>query len=100
MIGRSGWWGKHATDEHNVFTGNPVADGDNLWFADGPYARGDARLARPTTSACLKEGPARDDPRQVTMAIGLSAEYCCAAPSGRYGRPRRRALPALLPNAH
>ena len=46
--------GKNATNKSNIVTGNPVVC--------GPYgSRDDSSLARPTISACPKDGPARDD---------------------------------------
>jgi hypothetical protein len=43
-------------------TSNPVVDGDNIWFVDGPYkSRGDAKLARTTITACPKADPGKDE---------------------------------------
>jgi hypothetical protein len=47
--------GSHTTNKCEIVTSNPVVDGGNIWFADGPYnSRGDAKLARSTITACPK----------------------------------------------
>ena len=54
--------GSHATDKCEIVTSNPVVDGDNIWFVDGPYkSRGDAKLARSTITACPKADPGKDE---------------------------------------
>ncbi len=52
--------GSHATSRCEIVTTNPVVDGANIWFTDGPYkSEGDAKLARSTIRACPKvEDPA------------------------------------------
>jgi hypothetical protein len=53
--------GSHATNRCEVVTSNPVVDGGNIWFADGPYkSRDDAKLARSTITACPKVEPDKD----------------------------------------
>ncbi len=55
-----GFWvvGKAATGKCEIVTSNPVIDGSNVWFGDGPYkSKDDANLARSTISACPKEPP-------------------------------------------
>ncbi|MGH6716992.1 MAG: hypothetical protein ACREDC_12465 [Bradyrhizobium sp.] len=48
--------GSHATKGCEIVTSNPVVDGSNIWFVDGPYkSRDDAKLARSTIGACPKE---------------------------------------------
>jgi hypothetical protein len=48
--------GSHATNRCEIVTSNPVVDGSNIWFVDGPYkSRDDAKLARSTIGACPKE---------------------------------------------
>ena len=47
--------GSHATNGCEIVTSNPVVDGSNIWFVDGPYkSRDDAKLARSTIGACPK----------------------------------------------
>lgn len=54
--------GSHATEKCEIVTSNPVVDGGNIWFVDGPYnSRSDAKLARSTITACPKADPARDE---------------------------------------
>lgn len=54
--------GSHSTDKCEIVTSNPVVDGANIWFVDGPYkSRSDAKLARSTITACPKVDPAKDD---------------------------------------
>jgi hypothetical protein len=51
--------GSHAAGKCEIVTSNPVVDGANIWFADGPYrSAGDAKLARSTIRAC----PRTEDP--------------------------------------
>ena len=53
--------GSHATGKCEIVTSNPVIDGGNIWFGDGPYkSRSDAKLARSTINACPKVDPADD----------------------------------------
>jgi hypothetical protein len=48
--------GSHAANGCEIVTSNPVVDGTNIWFVDGPYkSRSDAKLARSTISACPKD---------------------------------------------
>lgn len=48
--------GSHATDKCEIVTSNPVVDGGNIWFVDGPYkSESDAKLARSTINACPPE---------------------------------------------
>ncbi|WP_024510537.1 hypothetical protein [Bradyrhizobium sp. ARR65] len=48
--------GSHATSKCEIVTRNPVVDGGNIWFADGPYrSQSDAKLARSTINACPPE---------------------------------------------
>jgi hypothetical protein len=48
--------GSHAANGCEIVTSNPVVDGSNIWFVDGPYrSRDDAKLARSTIGACPKE---------------------------------------------
>ncbi len=59
-----GFWvvGKAATGKCEIVTSNPVIDGGNVWFGDGPYkSKDDASLARSTISACPKEPPPEQD---------------------------------------
>ncbi|MGH6680756.1 MAG: hypothetical protein ACREDL_17920 [Bradyrhizobium sp.] len=52
--------GSHATNGCEIVTSNPVVDGSNIWFVDGPYrSRDDAKLARSTISACPKDNAAK-----------------------------------------
>ncbi|WP_024514156.1 hypothetical protein [Bradyrhizobium sp. Tv2a-2] len=54
--------GSHATSGCSIVTSNPVVDGGNIWFVDGPYkSRGDAKLARSTIAACPKVDPGKDE---------------------------------------
>ncbi len=54
--------GSHATGKCEIVTSNPVVDGTNIWFGDGPYkSRGDAKLARSTINACPKVDPGKDE---------------------------------------
>ena len=54
--------GSHATNNCRIVTSNPVVDGGNVWFADGPYtSRSDAKLARSTIPACPKVDPGKDE---------------------------------------
>jgi hypothetical protein len=44
--------GSHASGKCDIVTSNPVVDGGNIWFGDGPYkSRDDAKLARPSPPA-------------------------------------------------
>ncbi len=55
-----GFWvvGSNATGKCEIVTSNPVIDGSNVWFGDGPYkSEDDAKLARSTISACPPEPP-------------------------------------------
>lgn len=53
--------GSHASNKCEIVTSNPVVDGDNVWFADGPYkSQGDAKLARSTINACP---PEKEEPK-------------------------------------
>ena len=55
--------GSHATGNCKIVTSNPVIDGANIWFGDGPYtSRDDAKLARSTITACPKVDPGKDEP--------------------------------------
>lgn len=55
--------GSHDTNKCQVVTSNPVVDGGNIWFADGPYkSKSDAKLARSTITACPPEDPTKEDP--------------------------------------
>lgn len=50
--------GSNATGKCEIVTSNPVIDGGNIWFGDGPYtSESDARLARSTIGACPPEPP-------------------------------------------
>jgi hypothetical protein len=54
--------GSHATNGCQIVTSNPVVDGGNIWFVDGPYkSRSDAKLARSTIDACPKVDPGKDE---------------------------------------
>ena len=54
--------GSHATGKCEIVTSNPVVDGGNIWFGDGPYkSRSDAKLARSTITACPKLDPSKDE---------------------------------------
>lgn len=54
--------GSHAADKCEIVTSNPVVDGGNIWFVDGPYkSRSDAKLARSTITACPKVDPNKDE---------------------------------------
>lgn len=54
--------GSHATQKCEIVTSNPVVDGANIWFVDGPYkSNGDAKLARSTITACPPVDPGKDD---------------------------------------
>jgi hypothetical protein len=54
--------GSNATDKCEIVTSNPVVDGGNIWFVDGPYkSRDDAKLARSTINACPKVDPGKDE---------------------------------------
>jgi hypothetical protein len=54
--------GSHASAKCEIVASNPVVDGDNIWFTDGPYkSRGDAKLARSTINACPKVDPGKDE---------------------------------------
>ena len=45
--------GSHASGKCEIVVSNPVVDGANIWFADGPYkSESDAKLARSTIPAC------------------------------------------------
>ena len=47
--------GSHASGKCEIVTSNPVVDGADVWFADGPYkSESDAKLARSTIRACPK----------------------------------------------
>ena len=50
--------GSNASGKCEIVTSNPVIDGGNIWFGDGPYkSESDARLARSTITACPAEEP-------------------------------------------
>jgi hypothetical protein len=50
--------GSKASGKCEIVTSNPVIDGGNIWFGDGPYkSEDDAKLARSTISACPAEAP-------------------------------------------
>jgi hypothetical protein len=54
--------GSHSTGKCEIVTTNPVVDGGNIWFGDGPYkSRSDAKLARSTITACPKVDPSKDE---------------------------------------
>ena len=54
--------GSHTSGKCEIVTSNPVVDGGNIWFGDGPYkSRGDAKLARATITACPKVDPSKDE---------------------------------------
>jgi len=54
--------GSHASGKCEIVTSNPVVDGGNIWFGDGPYkSRDDAKLARSTINACPKVDPGKED---------------------------------------
>jgi len=54
--------GSNAAGRCEIVTSNPVVDGGNIWFVDGPYkSRGDAKLARSTITACPKVDPGKDE---------------------------------------
>jgi hypothetical protein len=54
--------GNHASGKCEIVTSNPVVDGGNIWFGDGPYkSRSDAKLARSTITACPKVDPSKDE---------------------------------------
>jgi hypothetical protein len=54
--------GSHEANKCQIVTSNPVVDGGNIWFVDGPYkSRSDAKLARSTITACPKVEPDKDD---------------------------------------
>lgn len=54
--------GSHASGKCDIVTSNPVVDGTNIWFVDGPYkSNGDAKLARSTITACPKVGSGKDE---------------------------------------
>ncbi len=54
--------GSHATGKCQIVTSNPVVDGGDIWFGDGPYkSRDDARLARSTINACPKVDPGKEE---------------------------------------
>jgi hypothetical protein len=54
--------GSHSTGKCEIVTTNPVVDGGNIWFGDGPYkSRSDAKLARSTITACPKVDPGKDE---------------------------------------
>ena len=54
--------GSNATGKCEIVTSNPVVDGGNIWFGDGPYkSRDDAKLARSTITACPKVDPGKDE---------------------------------------
>ncbi|HLG82813.1 MAG TPA: hypothetical protein VKY22_17505 [Bradyrhizobium sp.] len=54
--------GSHTTGKCEIVTSNPVVDGGNIWFGDGPYkSRSDAKLARSTITACPKVEPGKDE---------------------------------------
>jgi hypothetical protein len=54
--------GSHASGKCDIVTSNPVVDGGNIWFGDGPYkSRDDAKLARSTITACPKVDPGKDE---------------------------------------
>ena len=59
--------GSHEADRCQIVTTNPVVDGGNIWFADGPYkSQDDAKLARSTINACPKE----EDPKPQQDSAG------------------------------
>ena len=54
--------GSHTSGKCEIVTSNPVVDGGNIWFGDGPYkSRSDAKLARSTITACPKVDPSKDE---------------------------------------
>jgi len=54
--------GSHASGKCEIVTRNPVIDGGNIWFGDGPYtSRDDAKLARSTINACPKVDPGKEE---------------------------------------
>ena len=54
--------GSNATGKCEIVTSNPVVDGSNIWFGDGPYkSRGDAKLARSSITACPKVDSSKDE---------------------------------------
>jgi hypothetical protein len=54
--------GSHASGKCEIVTSNPVVDGGNIWFGDGPYkSRDDAKLARSSSTACPKVDPGKDE---------------------------------------
>ena len=54
--------GSHASGKCEIVTSNPVVDGGNIWFGDGPYnSRDDAKLARSTINACPKVDPGKEE---------------------------------------
>jgi hypothetical protein len=54
--------GSHDTGKCQIVTTNPVVDGSNIWFGDGPYkSRSDAKLARSNIEACPKVDPSNDE---------------------------------------
>ena len=54
--------GSRATGKCQIVTSNPVVDGGNIWFGDGPYkSRDDAKLARSTINACPKVDPGKEE---------------------------------------
>ena len=54
--------GSHATNDCRIVATNPVVDGGNIWFVDGPYkSPSDAKLARSTITACPKVDPSKED---------------------------------------
>ncbi len=58
--------GSHATSKCEIVATNPVVDGGNIWFVDGPYkSTGDAKLARSTITACPKEEDAKPEPNSA-----------------------------------
>ena len=60
--------GSHATSKCEIVTSNPVVDGGNIWFADGPYkSQSDAKLARSTINACP---PEKEEPKPQQDSAG------------------------------
>ena len=54
--------GSNASGKCEIVTSNPVVDGGNIWFGDGPYkSRSDAKLARSTIDACPKVDPGKEE---------------------------------------
>jgi hypothetical protein len=48
--------GSHASGTCDIVTSNPVVDGGNIWFGDGPYKSRDGRQARSLDHHPLPQG--------------------------------------------